>query len=129
MSLSLLLQLRELGVDVVRKPFLKWGQPGVSKVESDPVPPHTQWLVYAGGVATEDNTGAEYMMEIVLPVLTWRVPVARVPAWTYGTPVLALPREITLYDGERLTARANGLDPTAKMGLVFLYYEFTADIF
>jgi hypothetical protein len=134
-DLLVLLKIQEMNhpvfrdLKVKRGEFLQWSKPGEGKVESDPVPAGKVWLVRAGGVATEDNTGAEYMMEIVLPANGWRVPVARTEGVRFGTPVLNLPYPQTLHEGEKLTARANGVEPPYKFALVFAYYEFDKSVF
>ena len=111
--------------------YLQWGAPGVAIVQSDPVPAGKIWIVRAGGVFTDNPYPADYMMEIVHPVASqgnaccWRIPVMRSPHDVQGTPVLALNREIILFAGDMLSARANNLG-NAKFGLTFLYLEIDA---
>ena len=109
--------------------LLQWGGPGQGIVELRAVPAGKVWLIRAAGVFTTDNTGAEYMIELIRPVESqggaccWRVPIERSPGVIYGTPVLALYRPLTLLPGERLGGRANGLEAPYQMGITAVYYE------
>jgi len=113
----------------IQSEYLIWGANGQAIVEMATVPADKVWLVRASGVFTTDSNGAEYMMELVRPVESqggaccWRIPLTRSVGLVKSTPVLALERPLTLLPGERLAARASGLDSIYQMGIAMVYYE------
>lgn len=102
-------------------------------VWGEEVPVGERWVIRAAGVGSQAWNQAEYMMEIAHPVPVamggpgwWYVPVARSAGKPDGTPVLALDRELTLLAGERLGARANGLNEGTSIALFYLYWRLPA---
>jgi hypothetical protein len=114
---------------ITEKEFLVWGDAGTGVAQGPVVPPDRVWIIRAAGVATTDNTGGEYMIELQRPVKSqggaccWNVPVARSAQFVFGTPPLALDRPLTLLPGERLRARENGWDATSKIAILGVYYD------
>lgn len=97
--------------------FTKWGQVGEQQVDGEVVPAGEVWLVQTCGIATNNNSACDYMMQIVRAGHFH--PLFKNEAPQGSTPVLAVNRSFILIPGDMLKARVNGGSNYQQMCLLY----------